>query len=280
MLDQLIESTEHLKESRRRGGFLLSTFTAVASLFSMAIIYSLFSYNIALAGEKFDLSSLVAPVSVPDNVPPPPQPEIKQMQQNSAKSNIVNKEIRVVNMMRTDEIPKNPPAIISTTKSINLARPIGKFDIGPVESTSSSPSGTRNARSSGGNGNSLEIGSKNISKEIEKEIPPVMKKPDPKPAATSAPIIRSGRVLNGEARDLVKPIYPAPAKAVHASGAVNVQVTIDENGNVTSAKAVSGHPLLRQVSEQAARASKFSSTFLGEQKVKVTGVIVYNFIAP
>ncbi|MGI8494789.1 MAG: energy transducer TonB, partial [Pyrinomonadaceae bacterium] len=70
-----------------------------------------------------------------------------------------------------------------------------------------------------------------------------------------------------------------PAKAVHASGAVNVQVTIDENGSVTSARAVSGHPLLRQVSEQAARASKFSSTFLGEQKVKVTGVIVYNFIA-
>jgi protein TonB len=55
-------------------------------------------------------------------------------------------------------------------------------------------------------------------------------------------------------------------------------VTIDESGNVISASAVSGHPLLRAAAVAAARSSKFSPTMLSGQAVKVTGVIVYNFV--
>ena len=90
----------------------------------------------------------------------------------------------------------------------------------------------------------------------------------------------SGGVLNGKATSLVKPAYPAAAKAVRAEGAVNVQVTIDETGSVIAASAVSGHPLLRSSAVQAARQSKFSPTKLEGQPVKVTGVIVYNFVLP
>lgn len=89
----------------------------------------------------------------------------------------------------------------------------------------------------------------------------------------------SGGVVNGKAISLVKPAYPAAAKAVRASGTVNVQVTIDENGNVIAASAVSGHPLLRSSAEAAARASKFSPTKVDGKPVKVTGVLVYNFTA-
>lgn len=88
----------------------------------------------------------------------------------------------------------------------------------------------------------------------------------------------SGGVLNGKATNLVKPPYPPAAKAVRASGAVNVQVTVDEQGNVISAAAVSGHPLLRASAVSAARQSKFSPTLLSGKPVKVTGVIVYNFV--
>jgi TonB family protein len=90
----------------------------------------------------------------------------------------------------------------------------------------------------------------------------------------------SGGILNGKATNLVKPAYPAAAKAVRAEGAVNVQVTIDEEGSVISANAVSGHPLLRAAAVQAARSSKFSPTTLQGKPVKVTGVIVYNFVLP
>jgi len=90
----------------------------------------------------------------------------------------------------------------------------------------------------------------------------------------------SGGVLNGKAVTLAKPAYPAAARAVEAQGAVNVMVTIDEEGNVVSAEAVSGHPLLQAAAVQAAQQSTFKPTFLSGQAVKVTGVIVYNFIAP
>ena len=87
----------------------------------------------------------------------------------------------------------------------------------------------------------------------------------------------SGGVLNGKAISLPKPAYPAAAQAVKAGGAVNVQVTINETGDIVSATAVSGHPLLRAAAEEAARGAKFSPTLLQGVPVMVTGVLVYNF---
>ena len=95
---------------------------------------------------------------------------------------------------------------------------------------------------------------------------------------TQIPKTISGGVVNGKATNLVQPAYPPAARAVRASGAVNVQVTIDEKGNVVAASAVSGHPLLRASAVQAARSSKFSPTMLSGKPVRVTGVIVYNFV--
>ncbi len=93
-----------------------------------------------------------------------------------------------------------------------------------------------------------------------------------------API--SGGVLNGKAISLPVPEYPAIAKQAKASGAVAVQVVIDENGSVISARAVSGHPLLQAAAVAAARQAKFSPTVLMGEPVKVSGVIIYNFGDP
>jgi TonB family protein len=100
------------------------------------------------------------------------------------------------------------------------------------------------------------------------------------PTSTRLPVpkVVSGGVVNGKATNLVKPPYPPAARAVRASGAVNVQVTIDEKGDVISANAVSGHPLLRAAAVQAARESKFTPTLLSGKPVRVTGVVIYNFI--
>ena len=89
----------------------------------------------------------------------------------------------------------------------------------------------------------------------------------------------SAAILNGKAVNLVRPAYPSVARAVRASGTVNVQVTIDELGYVISAAAVSGHPLLQSAAVKAARESKFTTTTLEGFPVKVTGIIVYNFTA-
>jgi TonB family protein len=93
------------------------------------------------------------------------------------------------------------------------------------------------------------------------------------------PVISSG-VINGKTINLPKPEYPSAAKAVRAAGAVTVQVVVDENGNVISAQAVGGHPLLQQAAVAAARQAKFQPTLISGSAVKVTGLIVYNFVMP
>lgn len=101
-------------------------------------------------------------------------------------------------------------------------------------------------------------------------ILPATPTPPAKPVSTG--------VINGAAVNLPKPAYPSAARAVKADGTVSVQVTIDENGKVISASAVSGHPLLRQAAEQAALNSEFKPTMLSGKAVKVTGLLVYNFV--
>ena len=107
--------------------------------------------------------------------------------------------------------------------------------------------------------------------------PPINRYPTPAPNDSSNGRTISGGVLNGKAVDLPKPVYPPAARAVRAAGAVNVQVVVDESGNVASASAVSGHPLLRPSAEQAARSAKFAPTMLSGKARRVSGVLVYNF---
>ncbi len=56
---------------------------------------------------------------------------------------------------------------------------------------------------------------------------------------------------------------------------MNVQVTIDENGKVVFAKAITGHPLLLEASEKSAYVAEFSPTLVEGRKVRVTCVIVF-----
>jgi TonB family protein len=88
----------------------------------------------------------------------------------------------------------------------------------------------------------------------------------------------SAGVLNGKATSKPQPPYPPIAKAARAQGTVTVQVTVDETGSVTSARAVAGHPLLQQAAVAAAKQAKFPPTVLGGKPVKVSGVITYNFV--
>lgn len=83
--------------------------------------------------------------------------------------------------------------------------------------------------------------------------------------------------MNGTAISLPQPVYPAAARAVHASGQVTVQVTVGTAGFVESATAASGHPLLRAASVAAAREARFAPRLLGGKPVKVSGVITYDF---
>ena len=86
-------------------------------------------------------------------------------------------------------------------------------------------------------------------------------------------------VKKGERISTPQPPYPAAARKNHIRGTVVVQVLIDEQGNVLSAKTVSGPLELREASEAAAMKARFTPTLLSGMPVKVTGVIQYNFVA-
>lgn len=97
--------------------------------------------------------------------------------------------------------------------------------------------------------------------------------------AVPKPLLKpvSGGVLNGAAINLPAPTYPEVARRMRASGLVVVEVVIDENGKVLSARAVSGNTILKEAAVHAAYRARFSPTKLSGQPVKVAGVINYNF---
>jgi TonB family protein len=98
----------------------------------------------------------------------------------------------------------------------------------------------------------------------------------PSPARRAVRII-SGGVLNSKAISLPQPVYPPAARSVGASGAVQIQVLVDETGKVISASAAGGHPLLQAAAVVAARQAVFAPTLLSGQPVKVSGILTYIF---
>jgi TonB family protein len=106
--------------------------------------------------------------------------------------------------------------------------------------------------------------------------PPVLAAAKAEEEPTQKPI--TYEILNGRALALPHPAYPPLARAAHVSGTVRVQVIIDEEGNVSVAHAIDGHPLLQAAAVAAAQQAKFSPTLLEGEPVKVTGVITYTFV--
>lgn len=90
-------------------------------------------------------------------------------------------------------------------------------------------------------------------------------------------IRKSPGVMMTSATHRVDAAYPPLARAARISGSVVVEVTVDEAGAVTSARAISGHPLLKDAAVDAARQWLFSPTTLSGVAVKVIGTLTFNF---
>jgi protein TonB len=271
MLEQLIESTSHQRENRSRNGLFLITSALVLMLCSSFFVWSMFALNLSLTDDGLELSTLIAPVPIPAAEPPRPEPERQQPQAQNTKNEIT---IRQDNIARVEDM-QDAPKDVSTTPNKQKARPKdGIFKIGKGPETDATAGSDPRRSGEGGDPNALNPGTVARNGGNDDEAP-VMKKKEPE--VKRNPPMKSGGVLNGQAKFLPKPPYPASARMLNIEDSVNVQVVIDERGNVISAKAVSGHQLLRQAAEQAARSAKFDPTYLTGQAVKVTGVIVYRF---
>lgn len=83
--------------------------------------------------------------------------------------------------------------------------------------------------------------------------------------------------LNYEVISAAKPIYRLKAKQAGASGLVQVEVLIDESGNVLTARSRTGNKLLWDEAEQAALASKFNRPTDNGRPARAMGFLVYRF---
>ena len=86
-----------------------------------------------------------------------------------------------------------------------------------------------------------------------------------------------GQIYPTLATKMVMPVYPSTALRAGIEGKVKVEVSIDEEGNVTSAKAVEGHSFLKGAAEEAARRTKFKPAQFDGKPIKSKGYFVYNF---
>ncbi len=98
--------------------------------------------------------------------------------------------------------------------------------------------------------------------------------PEP-PAPAPAPARKV--VVSAEATNKAQPSYPRSAVTAHVSGAVAVLVTINEQGNVVEARAISGPSLLWNAAVDAARRWKFKPSTIGGVPAKTSKTIVFNF---
>ena len=104
---------------------------------------------------------------------------------------------------------------------------------------------------------------------------PIGASPPPEPPPKL--VRQSPGVVLGGAIKRVDPVYPGAARDARQSGTVAVEVMINEQGNVTSARALTGPALLRNAAVAAARAWKFKASTLGGVPVATTTTITFNF---
>ena len=266
MFNNLIESSSHRSEFKRRGSFFLFTTFSYALLFIIAGVVSIYAYDARLEDQSLELVTMMPLVNLAAPDPPKAIAPVNRTPTKDSGSKLAyfERKTPIADVDHPTLVPDKP----STAPNPGLPMPKS----GPVLFTGrdSDPSqpGDYNSRP-GGSGNAG--GSNPIV--IVRETPPtqeLIKQPVTK-------VIRK-TIINSEAISLPKPPYPPMAKQMGIHGVVSVQVLIDETGKVVSAKALSGSPFLVSEAQKAAYQARFSPTFLGDQPVKVSGVITYNFL--
>jgi len=97
------------------------------------------------------------------------------------------------------------------------------------------------------------------------------------------PSLATVRISQGVSQGLlikrVQPKYPPAALAVRAQGAVQIEATINKEGNVTNLKVLSGDPALARAALEAVRQWRYKPYYLDGDPVEIQTQITVNFKA-
>jgi TonB family protein len=262
MFTNLVESSADQKAFKRRSSFFLATVVSYALILFAAGVVAVMTYDAQVEAQTTEMLIDWVPLETRDPEGPRPATVVRQPKQAN-----VPVDPNLTEAMRTNpESSTNDPRAVPDN--------VGVHGTGAPPWTGRVRRGPHNANppSVGPNIEGCVICGGDQKKVVETEVAAVP--PKPKPTIVRAP---SSLILS-KIISLPKPAYPEMPKRMGIQGAVNVQILIDESGKVISAQAVKGHALLTRAAEDAARRARFTPTRLGDQPVKVQGVITYNFL--
>jgi protein TonB len=270
MFNQLIESGSHRTDLARRGTFFAGTLVCYSLLLVTTGVASVYTYNAQLDTQNLELITLVSPAPIPPETPMRPD-EPRPASGHNESNVVVRKDV----IARLDTSTQPPDRISVTPNTVREMPKFGPFKIGTEDRGDGElPSGPI------GPPGPDHVMSSNQPRVVVDEgvdvAPPV--RPTPAPTPVPERIRVSSQILSGKVISKPVPAYPILAKQAHVFGVVTVEILLDERGNVISAQATNGHPLLREAARAAAMQAHFSPTQLNGQPVKVSGVITYNFV--
>jgi protein TonB len=256
MFDQLIESKKGRNAARRWKYFAMTAMVWMTTI-ATVIIAGIFAVDASI-GEPVDIISIAIP-------PPPPLPPKGPSGDTPRRQN--------------NQQP--PPGMFAVDKTPTEVVPPQPRDLSFGFHNDSS--GNNNGGVPGGVPNGVDNGVPGglPAAPANTAPPPPVPKPiappkDETPTPAQKQVVRS-QILQGSAIRRAQPTYPALAITAGIQDSVVVEVMIDEQGNVASARVLSGHMMLREVSLNAARQWKWNPTLLNGTPVKVIGTITFKF---
>jgi TonB family protein len=225
---------------------------------------SIYAYDARLEEQNLEMVTLISPQDIATKEPEVTRPVRDNTNDRTAHNNNAF-DVRRNPTAAVDQ-PTLTPEKVSTAPNPDLpVRGNVPFKIGSSDSNATLP----------GVNKVVGTGTGGVQVNIPDEPPPA-----PTPAQAPPKILKVTELINSRALLLPKPPYPPLAKQIRLQGTVVIQVLIDENGKVLSARPVSGHPMLIPEAQRAALQAKFSPTTLNGVAVKVSGMISYNFQMP
>src|SRR2546423_15585109 len=117
MFNNLIESSSHAREFKRRGSFVLFTAVTYGVLFVITGVMSIYAYDARLEDQNTEIITMLNPVEISTPKPATITRNAAPPKANNSKQNYAEREIAMASVNRPDVAPEktsvkpntNPP---------------------------------------------------------------------------------------------------------------------------------------------------------------------------
>jgi protein TonB len=234
--EALLEATS-THQKRHPLKWAVSMGAHVAALAVLLLMPLYFSQGLDL--HRFNMTLLTAPLQ-PMAAPPPPPAEVQHIAREIPKTTFTPGKLTA---------PSFVPKVVAISSS----------EVTPPDLTLASVSAGVPGGMAGGQVGGVFGGTGPAAPVV---LAPVSS--GPKNPVRVGGNVRAPQLLSGP-----QPVYPILAKQSHIQGIVVIEAIIDEHGNVTGERVISGHPLLVPAALKAVQERKYEPTILDGEATPV-----------